>query len=806
MSNSTYDAGKIQVLEGLEAVRKRPAMYIGTTSGQGLHHLVYEVVDNSIDEVLAGHCKNIDIKIHQDGSLSVRDDGRGIPTGPHPKFKNMSALEVVLTKLHAGGKFDNDSYKVSGGLHGVGVSCVNALSADLFVEVYQEENKYSQHFQKGMPQTKLLQESSNEKRGTKVHFYPDSTIFSTVEFSFDILSNRLRELAFLNAGARIRIYDERDDREHVFKYEGGIVSFVQYLNSKKNVLHNDPIYFVKEKDDYSVEVAMEYNDSYSENIFTFANNINTKEGGMHLVGFKTALTSVVNDYIKKNNLLRGKDINISGDDSREGMTAVISVKLSEPQFEGQTKTKLGNSEVKGIVQSIVFEGLGMFFEENPKIAQAIIGKVVNAAQAREAARKARELTRRKGALEVSSLPGKLADCSEREAGKCELFIVEGDSAGGSAKQGRNRAFQAILPLKGKILNVEKARLSKVLTNDEIRAMITAIGTGIGQEEFNIEKARYHKIVIMTDADVDGAHIRTLLLTFFYRQMPDLLNHGYIYIAQPPLYKVKKGKVEQYMYTEKEIFAFLLEQALKITELIMINDKKETVNFLGEELQTILDVMMQTEVLLDKLQRKGVSWATLLKFKQENTLPLYIVSEAEKKDIFLYSEEELSEYKESCLSQKQEDSGELFIETEIVEDDLDIKDLKEIEKVYANIATLESKGLTVLTSNNTKLTGNFYRLRTNNEEVDVFNFQEVIEMFKKIGSKGANIQRYKGLGEMNPDQLWDTTMNPKFRKLLQVTLEDAIEADRVFSTLMGDVVAPRRKFIQTHALEVSNLDI
>ena len=806
LDKSHYDAGNIQVLEGLEAVRKRPAMYIGSTSVDGLHHLVYEVVDNSIDEVLAGHAKNIDVIIHTDGTLSVRDDGRGIPVDPHPKFPNMTALEVVLTKLHAGGKFDNDSYKVSGGLHGVGVSCVNALSSWFKVEVFREGEKYTQFYERGKPVTKVEKEASSEKRGTKVTFRPDSEIFSDVIFNFDVLSNRLRELAFLNAGAKIKIHDEREDREHDFCYAGGIVSFVQYLNTKKVSLQGQPIYFSKEKDNYSVELAMEYNDSYAETIFCFANNINTKEGGTHLVGFKTALTSVVNDYIKQNNINKGKELVISGEDTREGLTAVISLKLSNPQFEGQTKTKLGNSEVKGIVQSIVFEGLTNYFEENPQIATAIVGKVVNAALAREAARKARELTRRKGALEGLSLPGKLADCSEKDAEKCELFIVEGDSAGGSAKQGRSRTYQAILPLRGKILNVEKARLHKILTNEEIRTLITAIGTGIGEEDFNITKARYHKVVIMTDADVDGAHIRTLLLTFFYRQMPKLIDHGYIYIAQPPLYKVKKGKNEQYMYTEEDISAFLLEQTLLDTDLIMVKENQEIKTFTGDELKEVLTDLVKTKDLLVKLSRKGVFWNDLLRFKNEQKYPTHRILDEEGKETFVYSEEELENFRQEFIAKKKAEKGELFIEIAADEDELDIRELKEIFKVEALVNVLEEKGLNVLHANNTKMSTNFYKIRAKNEDIPVYDFMEIVENFKKLGSKGISIQRYKGLGEMNPEQLWETTMEPKYRKLLQVKLEDAIEADRMFSVLMGDIVEPRRNFIQTHALEVGNLDI
>ncbi len=622
-----YNADDIKVMEGLSAVRKRPAMYIGDTALTGLHHIVYEVVDNAIDEAMAGFCKNINVTILEDSKISVSDDGRGIPTEIMPKF-NKPAVEIVLTKLHAGGKFEKNAYKVSGGLHGVGISCTNALSKELKVEVKRNRKIHTQTYEKGIPKEDLKTEGETNETGTKITFIPDEEIFSETTFHFDILANRLRELAFLNRGIKIIIEDKRTDKKQEFFYEGGIKSFVEFLNNSKHPMHN-VIYFQKEKDHCEVEIAMQYNESFQENIFSFANNINTIEGGTHLSGFKTALTRTINNYIEKNKL---SDIKLSSEDVREGLAAVISVKVIEPQFEGQTKAKLGNSEVKGIVDSIINTELGHFLEENPQITRSIINKSVNAAKAREAARKARELTRRKGALNHGSLPGKLSDCSNRDPTKCEIYIVEGDSAGGSAKQGRNREFQAILPLKGKILNVEKARLDKMFQNQEITAMITAIGTGI-MEEFNIEKARYHKIIIMTDADVDGAHIRTLLLTFFYRYMLPLIEAGYIYIAQPPLYKVKKGKEEVYVY----------------------NDEK--------------------------------------------------------------------------LSKVKEDMG-----------------------------------------------------------------------------KDFHIQRYKGLGEMNPRQLWDTTMDPSNRVLLRVTLEDAVKADEIFSILMGDQVEPRRKFIEEHAKEVVNLDV
>lgn len=629
---SSYDASQIQVLEGLEAVRKRPGMYVGSTSSKGLHHLVYEVVDNSIDEALAGYCDNIEIIINKDNSITNIDNGRGIPVDIQTQM-GRPAVEVVMTILHAGGKFGGEGYKVSGGLHGVGVSVVNALSEYLEVEVKRNGKIYHQRYEKGVPVKDLEIIGDAEDTGTKITFKPDGEIFEELEYHFDVLSQRLRELSFLNKGVKITLKDDRTGNEKIFQHDGGIVDFVRHLNKNKDVLHNEPIYFEREKDDVNVEVAMQYNDSYVENIFSFANNINTTEGGTHEAGFKASLTRVINDYARKYNLLKENENNLSGEDIREGLTVILSVKVREPQFEGQTKTKLGNSEVRGIVDSVVAEGMGIFLEENPSNAKRVIEKSINASRAREAARKARELTRRKTALESTSLPGKLADCSSKDPKECELYLVEGDSAGGSAKQGRDRKFQAILPLRGKILNVEKARLDRILGNEEIRAMITAMGTGIG-DDYTIAKARYHKLIIMTDADVDGSHIRTLLLTFFYRYMKPLIEAGYVYIAQPPLYLVKRNKEQHYFYSDQEL------------------------------------------------------------------------------------EENLSQ----------------------------------------------------------------------------------------VGRESIAIQRYKGLGEMNPDQLWETTMNPDERTILQVTLEDAIEADEVFTILMGDKVEPRRDFIQMHAKDVRNLDI
>lgn len=628
-----YDAKKIQILKGLEAVRRRPAMYIGSTGPRGLHHLVYEVVDNSIDEALAGYCDTVGVTVHKEGSVTVTDNGRGIPVDLHPTQKR-PALEVVMTMLHAGGKFDQKSYKVAGGLHGVGVSVVNALSEWCEVEVYRYDKIYYQRYERGEPKDEVKVIGERKKSGNKTTFKPDPEIFPDTTFNFDILAHRLRELAFLNKNLKIKLLDERDGQSKTFKFPGGLVAFVKFLNENKDVVHNKPIYFAKSKDTTLIEMALQYNRSYTENIFTYVNNINTIEGGTHLIGFKSALTRVVSSYAHKNNLVKNSDPDPQGEDVREGITAVLSLKVIQPQFEGQTKTKLGNSDIKGIVESVVGEGLSEFFEENPSIAKAIAEKGISAARAREAARKARELTRRKSALESSGLPGKLADCSLRDPEQCELYLVEGDSAGGSAKQGRDRKFQAILPLKGKILNVEKARLDKILNNEEIRTIITAVGTGIGTDEFEISRARYNKLIIMTDADIDGAHIRTLLLTFFYRHMKELVERGYVYIAQPPLYRIRKGKEERYAYTDEE--------------------------------------------------------------------------------------------KDAAI--------------------------------------------------------------------------------KRFGNDGVTVQRYKGLGEMNPEQLWSTTMDPESRTILQVSVEDAAEADHIFTILMGDAVEPRRQFIEENAQKVRNLDI
>jgi DNA gyrase subunit B len=820
-----YDASKITVLEGLEAVRKRPAMYIGSTSVAGLHHLVYEAVDNSIDEVLGGHAKNIEVIIHADNSISVEDDGRGIPVDvkkdeKDPKLKGKTALEIIMTTLHAGGKFEKSAYKVSGGLHGVGITCVNALSTRFTAEVYRDGKIYRQTYKIGKPQGPVEVVGKTDKRGTKVSFLPDDTIFTVTKFSFDTLSNRLRELAFLNAGAHIKIVDERDDKQHTFHYEGGIAEFVRYLNAHKKVLHPNPIAISKQKDDVIAEVAIQYNDSYSEQSYTFVNNINTHEGGTHLAGFRSALTRVINDYIKKREMVKGRDLSISGDDSREGLCVVLSIKIPNPQFEGQTKTKLGNSEIEGLVKSIVGDALSTFFEENPATATKICDKIVVAAEAREAARKARELTRRKGALDSASLPGKLADCQERDPERAELYIVEGDSAGGSAKQGRNRGFQAVLPLRGKIINVEKSRIAKVLANEEIRTLITAIGCGVGatssseSDGFNIAKLRYHKIVIMTDADVDGAHIRTLILTFFFRQMRPLVEQGHIYIAQPPLYKVAKNKKEFYVDTTEQMEKWLLDQALDNTEVVRLKGDKEVGDVEAAKLRSLVTDLVEFESLKGKLRRKGLTWELLVKDLLKDKTPLYSVEGEGGVPQLFYTEKEWKEFKpgyvekrRKLLSADAQTAGEEA--SELTEEDLlsEVREFSEMPKLKAILKKFESVGFDLTQEEKALQDAKpLYRVRMKEGDRDVKTVEELVEAIKEAGKQGASIQRYKGLGEMNPEQLWETTMDPVRRRFLQVKLDDAVEAEKIFSTLMGDKVEPRRLFIETHALDVQNLDI
>ena len=834
MKNDNYDASKIQVLEGLEAVRKRPAMYIGTTGPAGLHHLVYEVVDNSVDEILAGRCTAVDVILHQDDSVTVLDDGSGIPVDPmkDPKLpaniRGKSALEVVLTVLHAGGKFDKGAYKVSGGLHGVGVSVVNALSEHLKVEVYREGKIWTQSYKRGKPEGPVEVTGKTQDHGTRVTFKPDADIFSETKFSYDILSNRLREIAFLNAGAKITIIDEHDDKKHTFHYEGGISQFVRFLNANKKPLHAEPISASKSKEDTVVDFSIQYNEDYSENVFSFVNDIKTPEGGTHLAGFRSALTRVINDYIKKYDLLKGKNFTVTGDDVREGLCAVISIKIPNPQFEGQTKTKLGNQEVEGIVKSIVGESLGIFFEENPATAKAISQKAIAAAEAREAAKKARDLTRRKGVLDGSSLPGKLADCQERDPERSELFIVEGDSAGGSAKQGRDRVFQAILPIKGKILNVEKARLVKILSNEEVRTLIAAIGTGIGSEGdegFKLEKLRYHKLIIMADADVDGQHIRTLILTFFYRQMRSLIEKGNVYIAQPPLYKVKKGKNEMYVETEEKMEAWLLNEGLGSVEITAINPANGKSKKLEKsELKDLVKIIADLESALRHLERKSMYLENFVVFYDKKQLPLYRVEASAGNYLFFYSDKEWHEYRDQFVAKEKEkllelrksekptaeNGSEAASNIEIDEEALepDMQELWEMARLSKIANQLESLGLDIRWYDimRDEKTKPLFKAVSDKSEKEGYSLKDLIETVREAGRSGASIQRYKGLGEMNPDQLWETTMDPKRRKLLKVVLEDPADAELAFTTLMGDKVEPRRAFIERHAKEVKNLDV
>ncbi|MGD9014428.1 MAG: DNA topoisomerase (ATP-hydrolyzing) subunit B [Candidatus Omnitrophota bacterium] len=778
--NKAYDATTIQVLEGIEAVRRRPAMYIGDTAIRGLHHLVYEVVDNSVDEKLAGFCNKIEVIIHLDNSLSVIDNGRGVPIDIH-KTEKKPAVEVVMTTLHAGGKFDHRVYKVAGGLHGVGVSVVNALSEWLDVEIKREGKVFHQRYKKGRAASKLTTVGKASTTGTKVTFKPDSTIFKSINFSFDTLSQRLRELAFLNKGLKIILNDERKDKEAVFEFSGGIISFVDYLNKNKHPLHNKIIYFEKTKDSVILEVAIQYNDGYAETLFSFANNINTIDGGTHLSGFKSALTRAINQYARHKKLIRDDKLSISGDDVREGLTAVISTQLPNPQFEGQTKSKLGNSEIEGIVASTCLESLVAYFEEHPSVANKIIEKVVLASRAREAARKARELTRRKGALEGASLPGKLADCSERDPALCELYIVEGDSAGGSAKMGRDRRFQAILPIKGKILNVEKARLDKILNNEEIRTIITALGTGVSNE-FDSSKLRYNKLIIMADSDIDGSHIRTLLLTLLYRQMPKLIEEGHVYIAQAPLFRVKRGNRQEYIQTEEEMNDLLLDIGCEDLSLKRIKGKT---TYTTKQFKDILSSLVSLEKIGYILEKKGVKLEQYIGLKSHKTkkLPIYQVK-VEQKSHFVYSERELAKISSGLGKDKEPEIVELF-------------EAAEVEEIGKNLAKL---GLDLQ---------DYYSDDKNKFKIDKNSFtglKDVLSFVLQEARKGMTIQRYKGLGEMNPEQLWETTMDPSQRTLLRVSLEDAVEADKTFTILMGDEVAPRREFIENCAHQVKNLDI
>jgi DNA gyrase subunit B len=798
-----YTAADIKVLEGLDAVRKRPAMYIGSTSASGLHHLVYEVVDNAVDEALAGHCTAVEAIIHVDNSVTVIDDGRGIPTEPHPE-KGISTTEVVLTELHSGGKFESKAYRVSGGLHGVGVTVVNFLSEWLEVEIKRDGRVYQQRYERGRPLAPLEETGTTQGRGTRITFKPDPQVFEETEYSYDTLAGRLRELAFLNRGLRISLADERTDRTQIFHYEGGIVSFVDHINKNKAPLH-PPISLSREKDAVRLDLALQYNDSYTENIFSFANNINTHEGGTHLAGFKAALTRTVNQYAVQSGLLKAlKETPIQGEDVREGLAAVISIQLPNPQFEGQTKTKLGNSEVKGIVEAAVNDALGSFFEENPAVARKIVEKVLYAARAREAARKARDLTRRKGALDSGSLPGKLADCQERDPAASEIFIVEGDSAGGSAKQGRDRRYQAILPLKGKILNVEKARTDKMLSSEEIKVLITALGCGVGRDDFDISRLRYHRIIIMTDADVDGAHIRTLLLTFFFRQMGPLVEKGYLFIAQPPLYRIKKGKVERYVKDESQLEDHLIELAAEeIGGLGADGGEWQR----GEALKRMAKTLLRHERLLAHFARKRLDPDVLRALTLDPTVGRGT----------LKSPEQLTRLTDALREYFRRFVSDASLEVEIAKDEehaaarlrVTVRrngapSVTEIDEIL--LTSPEFRGLLGSSPAAIGLGRPPLRLDEGGVTTTYATAGEVAARIQEIGKKGLVVQRYKGLGEMNPEQLWETTMNPALRVLLKVTVEDAVLADEIFTTLMGDQVEPRREFIERHAAEARNLDV
>ena len=800
-----YDSGQIKVLEGLEAVRKRPAMYIGDTFYRGYHHLIWEVLDNAVDESLAGYCTEIRLTLHSNGSVSVEDNGRGIPTSIHPS-EGVSGVQVVMTKLHAGGKFEKEAYKVSGGLHGVGVSVVNALSEWLKVEIKQNGKLHFMEFRKGDPVEDLKVIGDSSGSGTKVTFYPDHTIFTEQKgFTYDTVAHRVRELAFLNAGLKITIIDERSDKEQEFFFQGGIKSFVSFINETKHPLFPEPIYVSTTRDDIGVDVALQYNSEYQESMYTYANNINTPEGGTHLIGFKAALTRTLNNYANKNDLLKGFNEGIQGDDTREGLVAVISVKIPEPQFEGQTKSKLGNSEVKGFVEQIVGEHLGRYFEENPAIAKTIINKALDAARAREAARKARELVSRKGALDSAALPGKLADCQNENPEEAEIFIVEGESAGGSAKQGRDKKNQAILPLKGKILNVEKARFDKMLSFEEIRVLITALGTGIGSGDFDVEKLRYHKVVIMTDADVDGSHIRTLLLTFFYRQMHDVIARGHLYIAQPPLYKLKKGKMERYVKSEKEFAEIIVGAGVDNVSIEADDSKKTKASDVSELMVRVLDIQNTlNEIRLERIDERAlVALAESdISFSEERwsrdaiEALLPSITEAVERRIPIKPELELVDDHENEVAIKITSRRRGRTLSTLITRRLWISEkIASVRSVYSDTQKLVGAApYTVMATGDSK------------ELEKMESIEDVAQWIDQRGRKGLSISRYKGLGEMNPEQLWETTMDPTARTLLQVTIDDAIDADQIFTVLMGDEVEPRRKFIEDNALKIRNLDV
>lgn len=818
-----YNASSITVLEGLQAVRERPGMYIGDTGVNGLHHLVYEVMDNCIDEAMAGYCSVIDVIMHKDNSISIEDNGRGIPVERHEKEsikqgRDVSALEVVMTILHAGGKFDKDSYKVSGGLHGVGVSCVNALSKKMYVQVYKNNKIYEIEFRQGKVFAPVTIVGETTKRGTKVTFWPDDAVMNVTEFDYDILAKRFRELAFLNRGINIFFRDEKhSEKEDVnFCYQGGLSSFVEYLNENKEPLFPKPIYFHGSRpgNDAPIEfeVAMQWNDGYNEMIYSYVNNIPTRQGGTHLTGFSTALTRVLNSYIKSHNLLKSDKISISGEDMREGLTAVISVKVANPQFEGQTKQRLGNNDVGSIVQQIAGEELSTFLDENPAVAKMISDKAIIAAQAREAARKARELTLRKSALDGARLPGKLTDCQEKNPALCEIYIVEGDSAGGSAKSGRDRRFQAILPIRGKILNVEKARLEKVLQNTEVGTMVAALGCGIGKDNFNLERLRYHKVIIMTDADVDGSHIRTLLLTFFYRHMPALVENNFIYIAQPPLYRVTRKKTSRYIHSEKEMDDYLLHLGLSDIQIMLANQNR-ILN--SQECLQLIKSILEVENFIVRIERKGIPFREFLALKNSHgKLPRFQVNLTEGPR-FAYSENEfiaLRKGEEESQRLRHEQTLASIPAEEITEEMRTFKpsrlhfiELFEedfLEDLEGQLKNFDLQLVQYLTANGPLIDV----LEEGEKKIEFHTLKEFIEFLRENGRKGIEIQRYKGLGEMNADQLWETTMDPTKRTLIKVTLPDMMAADHMFTMLMGEDVPPRRAFIEQHALSVKNLDV